>query len=164
MPTPRTTPYVWVTWISGLLSGEKSCEWAAWFKAHNTYAKRPSDFDFPAWKIDHTSLLTTVRDEYRAKGFAVTVEEQNSIKLEGKVGTLAGKPDLIATKGDSVVVIDTKTGQPRASDTAQVMVYMWALPLARPNLFKNKRIDGVVAYRINRGVILADEVDDQFIK
>ncbi len=30
-------PYVWVTWLPRLLSGESSCEWASWFKAqHNS--------------------------------------------------------------------------------------------------------------------------------
>src|SRR4051794_32131041 len=141
MPTPRTTPYLWVTWISGLLSGDKSCEWAAWFKAHNissSYAKQPSDFDTAAWKINHTALLAPVRDEFRADGYEVTVEDQNSFQLDGKAGTLAGKPDIVAMKGNAAVIVDTKTGQPRASDIAQVMVYMWALRLARPEQFRGK--------------------------
>ena len=34
MAQPRATgPYVWVTWLPRLLSGESSCEWASWFKA-----------------------------------------------------------------------------------------------------------------------------------
>ena len=30
-----TGPYLWVTWLPRLLSGESSCEWASWFKAHH---------------------------------------------------------------------------------------------------------------------------------
>ena len=28
-------PYVWVTWLTKLLVGDASCEWAAWFKAQH---------------------------------------------------------------------------------------------------------------------------------
>ena len=26
-------PYIWVTWLTKLLSDENSCEWAAWFRS-----------------------------------------------------------------------------------------------------------------------------------
>lgn len=162
MPRPRNGPFVRVSWISGLLSGEKSCEWAAWFRAHNFYTKRPDDFDSAGWRIKHTSLLVTVRDQFRTDGYTVTVEDQNDFKVSGAVGVLAEKPDLIAVKGDHVVVIDAKTGTPRASDTAQVMTYMRALPFARPRQFKGLKIDGMVVYQTRQAKILADDVDDAF--
>ena len=28
-------PYIWITWLTKLLTGEHSCEWASWFKAHH---------------------------------------------------------------------------------------------------------------------------------
>ena len=50
MTTPRTSPYMYVTWIPRYLTGEKSCLYAAWFKAnHQGYAKMPSDFDSAKW-------------------------------------------------------------------------------------------------------------------
>ena len=50
MTTPRTSPYMYVTWIPRYLTGEKSCLFAAWFKAnHQGYAKMPSDFDSAKW-------------------------------------------------------------------------------------------------------------------
>ena len=27
----RDEPYIWVTWLTRLLVGENSCEWAVWF-------------------------------------------------------------------------------------------------------------------------------------
>ena len=33
--TPRDFPYIWATWLPRLLTGENSCEWAVWFKAHH---------------------------------------------------------------------------------------------------------------------------------
>ena len=51
MTTPRTSPYMYVTWIPRYLTGEKSCLFAAWFKAnHQGYAKMPSDFDSAKWE------------------------------------------------------------------------------------------------------------------
>lgn len=34
MAMARNSPYVWVTWLTKILAGEQSCEWASWFKAH----------------------------------------------------------------------------------------------------------------------------------
>jgi hypothetical protein len=34
MTAPRDGSYIWVTWITGLMSADKQCEWAAWFRAH----------------------------------------------------------------------------------------------------------------------------------
>ena len=42
----REHPYIWTTWLPRLLTGENSCEWAIWFKAHHqNWAKVPSDFN-----------------------------------------------------------------------------------------------------------------------
>ena len=39
-------PLSWITWLPRLLTGENSCEWAIWFKAHfQDWTKPPSDFD-----------------------------------------------------------------------------------------------------------------------
>lgn len=29
MTEPRTSPYIWTSWLSRLLVGDNSCEWAA---------------------------------------------------------------------------------------------------------------------------------------
>jgi len=44
----RDMPYIWITWLTKLLVGENSCEWAAWFRANHecrSYDKVPSPFD-----------------------------------------------------------------------------------------------------------------------
>ena len=49
-------PYIWATTLAKLLTGENSCEWAAWFKAHyQNWQKQPSDFDSTGWMLQHTS-------------------------------------------------------------------------------------------------------------
>ena len=55
MPVVRDGPYIWVTWLTKLMVGENSCEWAAWFKSHfQGYDKVPNDFDVTAWQMAHT--------------------------------------------------------------------------------------------------------------
>ena len=131
MTEERSGPYLWVTWLSKLLVGDFSCEWAAWFKAHyKNYERMPSDFDVTVWQMNHTALLNDVRDMLEAEGRRVFMESQNYFNLRGSSGTvLGGKPDLVAVDDDGrAEIIDIKTGQPRASDNVQVMIYMYALP------------------------------------
>ena len=64
MAQTRESPYIWVTWLTKLLVGENSCEWAAWFHAHHeswSYDKVPSNFDANEWQMKHTALLKTIR-------------------------------------------------------------------------------------------------------
>ena len=113
MPRPRESPYIWATWLARLLAGEASCEWASWFRSHHQdWAKPPSDFDSTQWMLDHTALVNQARESREKLGYTVFTENQNSFRLRGKSATLAGKPDLIAVKGQDVVIIDAKTGKP----------------------------------------------------
>ena len=130
MPVSRESPYVWVTWISKILAGEDSCEWASWFRANHensSYKKIPSDFDSATWQIKHTELLRQARQEYESKGYKVFTQNQNMIRLQGRTSMLSGIPDLIAVGDETGVVIDVKTGQPLASHVIQVLIYMYAL-------------------------------------
>ena len=64
---PARPPYIWATWLPRLLTGEKSCEWTAWFKAHHrNWTRTPSDFNQAQWLIDHTALL----NKQRAGGYS----------------------------------------------------------------------------------------------
>ena len=52
------TTFIWVTWLTRLLAGEASCEWAAWFRAqHEVWGRMPSDFDQSPWLMNHTAKL-----------------------------------------------------------------------------------------------------------
>ena len=67
MTIRRDNVYVWVTWLSRLLVGDASCEWASWFKAHHSgYVKASRDFSLSTWKMHHTRLLNDVRDKLEA--------------------------------------------------------------------------------------------------
>lgn len=158
MAVPRDGPYIWVTWITKLMAGEANCEWAAWFKAHHKYEKLPSDFDTAAWTADHTAMVRERVSLLKSDGFEVFVEDQNHFSLRGMQGAvLAGKPDLVAVRGDQVTVIDCKTGSPKNSDHMQALVYMIVLPHTH-HACKGRTLTGEIQYRNNSVIIPAEKI------
>ena len=89
----RQFPYIWTTWLPRLLTGENSCEWAIWFKAHQGRTRALSDFDQSQWLLNHTALLNEQKSRREANGHEVRVERQNSFQLRGRTATLAGRPN-----------------------------------------------------------------------
>ena len=151
MPHPRESPYIWATWLARLLAGEASCEWASWFRSHyQAWAKPPTDFD-------------QARESREKLGYTVYTEAQNAFRLRGKFATLAGKPDLIAVKGQDVVIIDAKTGKPSPSHAAQVRIYMYALPKALEQ-FRGVEFRGHVIYPDANVQIPASGIDGKFVE
>lgn len=148
MTTKRDMPYVWVTWVSGILAGDSHCEWAAWFKAHYVgYAKQPLRVDLLVWKAEHGAKVRARADALRDTGYKVYVENQNKFTFKGSGGiTLAGTPDIVAVKRDDVLVVDCKTGKERASDVFQVLLYMLVLPRTHAGC-GGKAIRGEVEYK-----------------
>ena len=60
----REHPHICATWLPRLLTGENSCEWAIWFKAHHQdWTKVPSDFNQAQWILNHTALLNKRKAE-----------------------------------------------------------------------------------------------------
>ena len=129
-----TGPYIWVTWLPRLLSGEGSCEWAAWFKAQHegsSWARTPSDFDQAGWLMDHTALLNEQREVWEKRGCSVLTEAQNSFTLRGEQRQPGREARTWSpSAGDGVTVIDAKSGRPSPHHAIQVMIYMYALPRA----------------------------------
>ena len=164
MPQRRNFPYIWATSLPKLITGECSCEYAAWFKAHHQgWTRQPSDFDAVQWQIQHTALLTETRDRFLASGYDVFTEAQNAFRLQGKTAVLAGRPDLLVVHGGDVLIIDVKTGQERPSHTAQLMLYMYALPRALPQ-YREARIRGEVFYPTHTHRVGRGSLDQGFIR
>ena len=158
-------PYIWVTWLTRLLVGENSCEWAAWFRAQHeswSWAKVPSGFDLVGWQLAHTAGVNECRAEWEERGYTVYTESQNSFALRGRTATLGGKPDLIALRGESGTIIDVKTGSPSPAHSVQVMLYMYAVPRAmgQPH---GVAFDGRVAYGDHEVPVPAAAVNEAFI-
>ncbi len=142
----RSNPFIWVSWLSKLMAGEKQCEWASWFRSHYIWEKLPSGLDLAKWTADHAQLLRARKAELEAEGFTVYVEDQNSFTLMGETGIeVSGKPDLVAIRGQEAYVEDCKTGTPRHSDHFQVLVYMLALPHVE-GPWKGRKLDGRIIY------------------
>ena len=91
---------------------------------------------------------------------------QNKFTLRGHTGTLAGKPDLVVfpdpTDFTVGVVEDVKTGAPRPSDVAQVLLYMMSLHRCFPQ-YKNTKFAGRVIYKDHVVEIPADRLDATFM-
>ena len=146
-------------WLSRLLAGDAHCEWALWFKAHHKYDKQTKDetFDLSAWKARHGELVRVRGAELRAAGYKVFIEDQNSFALKGKAATVGGKPDIVAARGEETLVVDCKTGAPRASDALQLLVYMLVLPIVHPAC-TGRRMTGEVRYADHAVPIAADDL------
>ena len=160
MSTRRDTPYVWVTWVSRLLAGDAHCAWAAWFRAHHTYDRLPSDLT--KWASEHAAMVREQAETLKTASYSVLLEDQNLFRLKGQSGvTLGGKPDIVAWQGDEVQVVECKTGQQRHADRIQVMIYMLVLPHAQP-IWRGRRLSGRVQYRSGSIDVHAEEVDPVF--
>ena len=166
MPTPRSGIFITVTRLKILLIGEDSCEWAAWFNAHyqrtgDEYV--PTTFDAVSWNMEHTALMTRITEGFDSGGRAVFTERQNNFVLRGRVASLAGTPDLIVSGGEgNSLIIDAKTGNPRPSDSVQVMLYMWAVSQAMPR-YRGVTFDGKLVYKDHELDIPNSAIDTAFI-
>ena len=133
--------------MTPILAGQGQCLFQPWFKAHFRYEKAPSTFDLAAWSADHNALVSKRVATLRSEGWAITVENQNSFKVNGKSGTVAGKMDIVASRGDQIRIEDGKTGQQTNKDWWQVLVYLFLFPLAFPDRAKGKTLSGAVLYK-----------------
>lgn len=164
MPQRRERPYIWATWLPKLLTGESSCTWATWFKAHyQNWSKPPSGFDQTEWLIRHTALLNEQKAERAGGNRRVYVEAQNAFRLRGETATLAGKPDLVVFDEWDATIIDVKTGREQAWHRVQVMIYQYALPLAWPQ-YKGVRVSGEVVYPTHTAQIRPGAVSGRFVE
>jgi hypothetical protein len=144
----RNKPYIWPTWITGLLAGEANCQWAAWFRSHFQFEKRKDTNEnmLARWRTEHAEFVRDVAAARQAEGLRVSVEDQNKFTYVGDTAMVGGKPDLVSESDEAVVIDDCKTGKEREKDYWQVVIYGILLPLVRPQ-FKGKTIVGNVLYR-----------------
>jgi hypothetical protein len=167
MTRPRDGLYIWVTWLSKLMSGEVQCHWGAWFKTHYTdYRTQPIDAQLASWTVEHNQYLTELINERQALGEITYKEDQNKFRVKRASGlVIAGKPDLISYNKATgqYTVYDVKTGNQRQSDIIQVMLYCYCLPYASP-IYKGKMLDGCVVYKTDRIEVPSKMVDDAFTK
>ncbi len=150
MAVPRSEPYVWLTWLATWMSGEKSCDWAVWFRANWTDYERVADgFDFSIWKVKHTKLLRETHRALNGEGYRVKVENQNrfAARLDESPGiVIGGKPDLLALRDTDNIVLDVKTGRVHDWHDHQVLLPMALLPLSNLDEHRERRFHGRLVY------------------
>ena len=116
MPALRENgPYVYSTWLPKLLAGLDRCEWKVWFQVQHdgkTWQKLASDFNLTRYNIKHTELLRLRTEEYKQRGYTVTVERQNDFRLNLAGATISGRPDLVASRDDETIIVDVKAANP----------------------------------------------------
>jgi PD-(D/E)XK nuclease superfamily len=165
MTEKRNSCYVWVTWLAKLMAGDVQCQWAPWFRSHYVvYPKAPSDFQQATWVVEHNKYLDDLCKGCATQSLSIFKESQNSFTAKRVTMTIGGKPDLIVLESDKkFTVYDVKTGQPKASDVIQVMLYMAFLPYSTSGIYKGKALDGYVVYKNGEKTrIPSHSVDDNF--
>jgi CRISPR/Cas system-associated exonuclease Cas4 (RecB family) len=128
-------------------------------RGHYQIDKQPRDFDFAKWMVEHTELLTRIAQELKADGWTVRLENQNDFKLTGNTAVIGGKPDIVATKGQRVRVVDAKSGAERDANAAQVAIYMILLPMVRPDLYGSAEMEGAVVYKTSGVPVSAADIE-----
>lgn len=161
MKTRRDRPYIWVTWLTGILAADAQCEWAPWFKAHfQGYEKRVDDnSNLAIWKAEHGEMLRQRADSLSRDGYRVFVEGQNKFNLKGRVATIGGTADIVAIRGDECLVVDCKTGQQKSRDVFQVLLYMMILPLTHSHC-AGRTMSGELQYKNGSLQIPAQRLGD----
>ncbi len=159
-------PWIWPSWISKIIGGDAQCAWAGWVKARYWYRKRPdaNGNQLSNWKAEHAKLVREHVDKLRAESWTVSVEDQNKFDLQGKAAVLGGKPDIVASKGYVVMVVDVKGGRRSDADFWQVVIYVRLLPKVFPGLCKDKTVIGRVQYREDTREITAADVAQSWPK
>jgi CRISPR/Cas system-associated exonuclease Cas4 (RecB family) len=130
---PRGKTYIHPSWLSKALAGDRQCLASLYLQANYRIPKGESDFDAEGYRLKHQTALTRYARQLREQDYTVHVENSNSFWYETKAGAeISAKPDLVAFRGDEVIVPDIKTGKElRASDIAQVKLYMSLIPAVR---------------------------------
>ena len=145
MANPRKSPYIWVTWLAKVMSGDVTCHWQSWFQSHNQLTEKQSgDFDSAGWVMSHTKMLTEFKDKLIEEGYIPLIEQSINYKIPNSNIEIAGKPDCVIEEGDDVTIYDCKTGKESPTHQVQVMLYMYLLS---KNKFSEKQIKGIVMYK-----------------
>jgi hypothetical protein len=142
-------PRVWITHITGLMSDDAKCRWAAWFKARFTYEKvKDDDFDARDYRAKHKLARDQRVEELKAEGWVVRIEDAVKFELKGETVTLAGKPDIVAFKHDEnrIRVEDPKTGQKYLKHWYQNAIYMRWIRKTLGDRYAGYSVEGALLY------------------
>ena len=161
--TRRSKPYVHPSWLAKSVSGDRQCLLASYIQANYKVPAKPNnDFDLEKYKLKHQQTLVSYVGALHSIGYEVYAEAANSFSYKTKTGaTISAQPDIVAMRDDVPVIVDIKTGKPKATDIAQVKLYMAMSPSI--NLHGINTIpNGRLVYGMDELDIDASEVTTEF--
>lgn len=97
------------------------------------------------------------------EGYSIWIEGENWFEVPGRQHAIkvAGKPDIVAVRGDRAWVEDCKTGKPKNADLYQVLLYMLLLPLSVEQC-RGLRLEGRLVYADSIIDVPASQVNAEF--
>ncbi len=119
----RDEPFIWVTWLTKLISGDAQCEWSLWFRARHSFDKLEAGSTLDGWTKDHNLLVDWRVRKLREMGLRPRVEQ--GFTVNGKTATVKGKADIVYEQDGSLWIEECKTGIRRESDHVQALIYIW---------------------------------------
>ena len=161
---PRPNTYIHTIWLAKALAGDRQCKFSLWVQANYKIPKQNSDFDLEAYKIGHRALVDKTSIHLESMGYRVYTEDSNSFWVDiGKdKGKISAQPDIVAVDGSQVLVVECKTGKPRASDIAQNMIYTVLIPSVELHGITEIPEGQVVYQQYPLQEILPQKVDEEF--
>lgn len=161
---PRHNTYMHPSWLGKGVAGSSQCLFSLYAQANYKLPSKDSDFDPQRYKIQHQALMMDTVKQLKADAYTVYVEGTNSfwVNMNDGKAAISAQPDIVAIRGTEVLIIDCKTGKPKACDRAQVMLYMLLVPVVQ--LHGMSRIpEGRLVYRDYASMdIPATEITEDF--
>ena len=75
----RGLPYIFVTWISGLLAGSDKCVWRVWYRSRFEFEAIEEEEDrrefLAEWTLKHDAMVKRRAEEWRRQGYLIKMEE-----------------------------------------------------------------------------------------
>lgn len=146
MVSPRTNPYVHVTWLAKIMAGEAVCHWQYWFQAHNQLSQRmASSPELVGWQVEHSRMVMELATKLAGRGGKLHREYRIKLRTARHEAVVAGSIDCLVDEDSRVTIYECKVGQPRQSDLVQTMVYMHCV--SQLPVFAGKSVRGFVIYK-----------------
>ena len=141
----RKQPFIYVTWLRNYLIGDNLCRWSIWHRIYHQYEAAKSDFDSVHYNMEHSTFRHETQQRYIKEGYEVIPEMP--VTIYGDIAVMKGKIDLVAIREGRNLIIEVKTGKPRAADKIQLMLYIWGLPKTYSR-FRGVSFDGLLVYKV----------------
>ncbi len=120
----RDSGFVWVTWISKLISGDAKCYYGPWLRA-NYHIDSLIESDFSEWQKEHDEVVKDRYKKYSNEDYTVSLSHKNDIALKNKSDNiLRAKPDIIAIKKDTIIFEDVRHHKYKDYNIINLMIYL----------------------------------------